>query len=161
LAIYDARQGSADTRTTALATAAVALPPLILSLSKAFRSNATLLHVSYLAVVAFAIGILLARAWNAWRKRPRDADGGRLHVSAEGAAVADASHHWRDYQTAKQVGEANPIRVRQLALEMWRARAGDSRQVAQIKDIISVVAALLLVLALVITGILVARAHFT
>jgi hypothetical protein len=164
LAIYDARQASADTRTAALATAAIALPPLLLSLSKSFTSNAALLRVGYLVVVIAAIGILLVRVWNAWRTRPStntEGVAGGLHVSAEGAAVADARAKWRGYQKVKQVGQADPVRVRQLALEMWRTRADDSRRVAEIKDIMSVAAALLLAIALLITGILVVNAHFS
>lgn len=182
LAIYDSRQASADTRTAALATAAIALPPLILSLSKSFRSNAALLHVSYFAVVIVAIGIVLARAWNAWRRRAHDkpseigatetekhATNAKANakpswwprISAEGPAVKDAREKWRKYQDDTHLDQADPVRVQQLALEMWRARADDSRHVAEIKDIMSVAAALLLALALLITGILVVNAHFS
>lgn len=169
LAIYDARQASADTRTTALAAAAIALPPLILSLSKAFTSNSTLLHWGYLAVVILAILILIIRGWNAWRTRQPTKNQPRLksqpkhkwlYVSADSAAVADAREKWRDYQVKTGVGKTDPVRVGQLALEMWRARADDSRKVAHIKERLSVLAGILLVFALVITAILVMNAHF-
>ena len=176
LAIYDARQASADARTAALATAAVALPPLILSLSKSFNANSTAARWLFSGVVVIVLIIVVIRAWNAWRRRSPaldDSPAARaeaeqkrhfelsrpFHVSSESREVADARTRWRSYQTEKSVGEIDPIRVRQLELEMWRARADDSRSVAQKKDGISVASAVLLAIALTITGALVWTTH--
>ena len=124
LAIYDARQASADTRTTALATAAIGLPTLILALSRAFASHAMLLKVGYVLTIVVAFIIIVgARSWNAWRRRRTDAKHPGPLISAEAADVAKARHEWRDYQRATAVGSSDPIRVKQLALEMWRTRA--------------------------------------
>ena len=69
LAIYDNRQASADARTTALATAAIGLPTLILGVSKSFASNALLLKIGYAGVIVAAFIVVAARSWNAWRRR--------------------------------------------------------------------------------------------
>jgi hypothetical protein len=69
LAIYDQRQANADTRTTALASAAIALPTLILGLSKSFASNALLLKVGYVTIIVLAFFVFAARSWNAWGRR--------------------------------------------------------------------------------------------
>ena len=68
---------------------------------------------------------------------------------------------WRRYQRETPIEKADPIRVRQLALEMWRTRAQDSHRVAQVKDILSVVAAIAFLVALILSAVLVARADFT
>jgi hypothetical protein len=176
LDIYNARQTSADTRTTALASAAIGLPTLILGLSKSFASNALLLKVGYVAIIVAAFIAVAARSWNAWRRQP-----GRrlisteaasapqlpqrwrkvLRISAEAPDVAKARDQWRDYQHDMAPGNRDPIRVKELALEMWRTRAIDSRRVAEIKDILSVVAASAFGIALIVSAGLVWNARFT
>ena len=159
LAICDIRQASADSRTTALATAAIGLPTLILGLSKSFASNALLLKVGYVAVIVLAaVGALGPRSWNAWRRR-HDQPG--FHVSSEAVEVADARDDWRKYQRDMAAGDTDPIRVKQLALQMWRTRAIDSRKVAEIKDVLSVIAAVAFALALVVSAGLVWKTRLT
>lgn len=170
LAAYDARQGSADSRITALATAAIALPTLTLSLSKAFAQNPAPLRLTYVAVVVAAALVVFARAWNGWRRRSVNVTDARLNamrtkprwtISAEAIDVTKARNEWRAYQRETPVHTADPIRVQQLALGLSRARARDSHKVAQIKDGLSVAAAAVFVAALVISADLVAHAHFS
>ncbi len=159
LDIYNARQNSADTRTTALASAAVGLPTLILGFSKSFASDALLLKVGYVVIIVVAFIVVAARSWNAWRRRRGGS--GLLRISAEADGVAQARKRWRDYQRDTAPGNSNPIRVKQLALEMWRTRAIDSRRVAEIKDVLSVVAASAFGIALIVSAGLVWNARFT
>jgi hypothetical protein len=98
-----------------------------------------------------------ARSWNAWRRR-RDKTGPL--VSSEAKEVSEARGSWRKYQRETEIGNGDPVRVKQLALEMWRARAIDSRSVAEIKDRLSVLAALAFLLALAVTAYLVGHARF-
>jgi|GEM_PF-6049934 hypothetical protein len=171
LDIYNARQASADTRTTALASAAIGLPTLILGLSKSFASDALLLKVGYVVIIVVAFIVVAARSWNAWRRRRGDpvsaeaADVARArqrwHFSAEAAEVAQARLQWREYQRDTAPGNSDPIRVKQLALKMWRTRAVDSRHVAEIKDVLSVVAAIAFGIALIVSAGLVWHARFT
>jgi hypothetical protein len=163
LSVYDARQASADSRTTALATAAVALPTLILSLSKALTNNGPLLWVGYALVILAAAVVIGVRAWGGWRRRRTREDGtepDHHKVGAEALAVKVARRAWRTYQQETAVANADPIRVRQLALDMWRTRANDSHNVAQIKDKLSVAAAAAFLLALILSALLVAYADF-
>ena len=159
LAIYDARQASADTRTTALATAAIGLPTLILTISRSFASKALLPKVGYVVIIIMALVVVGARSWNAWRRRRTDHTHPGPLISAEALNVVRARREWRDYQRTKTVDDTDPIRVRQLALEMWRTRAMDSRKVAEIKDILSVVAAVAFALALAVSAYLVWHAR--
>jgi hypothetical protein len=192
LDICNARQTSADTRTTALASAAIVLPTLILGLSKSFASDAALLKVGYVVIVILVAFIVVgARSWNAWRRRPgasvsaEAADGHPAHddqrragparrarlrlaqarqwwrFSAEAPAVAQARRQWRVYQRDTAPGNSDPIRVKQLALKMWRTRAYDSRRVAEIKDVLSVLAAIAFGIALIVSASLVWHARFT
>ena len=161
LALYDARQASADTRTAALATAAIGLPTLILTISGSFASHAVLLHVGFIVIAAVAAFVVFARSWNAWRRRANDPKHLHLHISAEAAAVAQARRQWRGYQDDTPVDAGDPIRVRQLALKMWRARAMDSRRVAEIKDVLSVIAAVAFAIGLAVSVYLVWHARFT
>jgi hypothetical protein len=169
LAIYDARQASADARIAAFSTGAAALPTLTLSLTDGFTGNETLFEGIYVAVVVAAVLVLVPRAWNAWRRRAIQRDealGQRrfwkgLELSAEAAAVSATRKAWRDYQRTTPVEGADPLHVRQLALAMWRARAQDSHKVAQFKDVLSVVAAVVFGFALLISIILVLHADFT
>lgn len=161
LGIYDARQASADARTTALATAAIGLPTLILTLSKSFASNAVVPKVGYVVIIVVAFVVVGARSWNAWRRRRSDpAQPGPL-ISAEAAGVATARKAWDNYQRVTAVQDIDPIAAKQLALEMWRARAVDSRRVAQIKDILSVAAAIAFGIALGVSAYLVGHARLT
>jgi len=179
LDIYNARQTSADTRTTALASAAIGLPTLILGLSKSFASDALLLKVGYVVIIVGAFIAVAARSWNAWRRQPGRRGRRRisaeaasapqprqrwrevLRISAEAPDVAQARKRWRDYQHDTAPGNHDPIRVQELALEMWRTRAIDSRRVAEIKDILSVVAASAFGIALTVSAGLVWNARFT
>ena len=161
LALYDARQASADTRTAALATAAIGLPTLILAISNSFASHAVLLHVGFIVIAAVAALVVFARSWNAWRRRANDPKHARFHISAEAASVAQARRQWREYQRDTLVAAGDPIRVRQLALEMWRTRARDSRNVAEIKDVLSGIAAIAFAIGLAATVYLVWHARFT
>jgi len=182
LAACDARQASADTRTTALATGAIALPTLTLSLSNVFAKDPFPLQALYVVVVATAGLLVLLRAWNGWRgRRINTTDAAALGTDASATAVAvedqrpqlralwtisaetidvtKARKAWRAYQRTTSLEDADPIRVQQLALDMWRARAKDSHKVAQIKDKLSVVAAVVFVAALTTSAVLVAYAQ--
>jgi hypothetical protein len=106
-----------------------------------------------------ALAIVALRAWNAWRLRQRDREHPGPLISAEDAEVAGTRLAWRTYQHEKSVVDADEIRVRQLALAMWRARAVDSHKVARTKDKLSVFAAIVFFVALSITAVLVANAH--
>ena len=119
LAIYDNRQASADARTTALATAAIGLPTLILGVSKSFASNALLLKIGYAGVIVAAFIVVAARSWNAWRRR-RNLPG--IHISSESKVVAEAGEDWQAYQHQHRVDQADPIRVKQLELRLACAR---------------------------------------
>lgn len=169
LAGYDARQAAADARITALATAAFALPSLTLSLLKAFANDPALLRGAYVGIVVLAGLVVFARAWNGWRRRPIDATDAQLdamrtkpswRISAEAIDVTVARNAWRDYQRDTPLGAVNPLRVQQLALDLWRARARDSHTVAQIKDGLSVLAAIVFVAALGLSAFLVTKADF-
>jgi len=186
LAAYDARQASADARITALATASVALLTLTLSLSKAFARNPARLHVVYAVVVVAAVLVGFARAWNGWRRRAvgkmtdddlaaarsksartpgENGAGARTKnawtISSEAVEVAQARRAWRAYQRETPVRVADQIRVQQLALRMWRARADDSRRIAQTKDKLSAAAAIVFAVALGLSAYLVAHADFS
>ena len=161
LGIYDARQASADARTTALATAAIGLPTLILSLSKSFASSAVLPKVGYVVIILVAFVVVGARSWNAWRRRRSDPKHPGPLISAEAAGVATAREAWYAYQRVTALPDSDPIRAKQLALEMWRARAVDSRRVAQIKDILSVAAAIAFGIALGVSAYLVGHARLS
>ena len=82
-------------------------------------------------------------------------------MSSEAVEVADARDDWRKYQRDMAAGDTDPIRVKQLSLQMWRTRAIDSRKVAEIKDVLSVIAAVAFALALVVSAGLVWKARLT
>lgn len=154
LSASEARQSAADTRMTALLTAALALPTLALSLAKDLKVDRTALRWVIAGVGAVIVVLVLLRAWGGWRRRRTLASSGELNVqdlpplSAEAPAVRGAVGAWRGYQDATQLAEAEPIRVRQLALRICRARAEDSRQLATSKDRVSAAAAVVFTLAL-------------
>jgi hypothetical protein len=127
-----------------------------LGLSKSFASNALLLKVGYVVIVAVTFVIVGARSWNAWRRRRTKQ--GHL-VIAEAAEVAKARRDWRQRDNGAE--KFDPIHVKELALVMWRTRAIDSRKVAAIKDILSVVAAIAFGIALAVSAYLVWHARFT
>jgi hypothetical protein len=153
-----------------LATGAIALPSLTISLVKAFANNPALLRGAYVVVVVAAGIVVFLRAWSGWRRRRVNATDARLAalrthpswtISAEGIDVAEARKAWRDYQAKTRLGETDPLRVQQLALDLWRARARDSHTVAQIKDGLSVAAAIVFVAALGLSAYLVGNADFS
>jgi hypothetical protein len=187
LAVFDARQASADTKTAAAVAAAVAVPTLTLTLGKSLAQHEAWLNVTYGLVVLAVTAAVLARAWSGHRRRTydvmsyrqvldekerRDAaakqGSGRARrapkqLTTESMAAKAAREDWWRYQVkdGKTRLDGDDVNaVRELALTMWRARAADSRQTAQDKELVTLFAALAFVFALIASAVLVVIADF-
>jgi hypothetical protein len=162
LALFDARQASADTKMTAALTGALALPTATLALANPLKADETLLKVAYAAIAFLVIVILVMRFGSGIGRRnaeraKREELGGRpkKKLSTESLDAALARDAWWKCEAT-----ADPLTVQALALELWRTRAKHSRDIAQVKDRAAAIAAAAFVFALIISAILVIRAEF-
>lgn len=153
LAAFDARQASADARMTASLTGALALPVATVALAKTQTDEGTF-QCLYAVVVGLVCAAVLIRACVGFKYRKESSGHGR-RWSSESIEAATARGHWWGTENDTDPGE-----VSRRARELWRSRAQNSREIAQIKDIASIAAAVALVAALVVSVILVFGADF-
>lgn len=158
LAVFDARQASADAKLTAAVTGALALPAAALALHRPLNADEGLLKWGYAIVVALVAILFLLRTYGGWlrRREPTPNEPGRKSkktISAESEEAAAARDAWWGCE-----GTADPITVQEYALALWRTRAQHSRHIAQVKDIIAVVGGCVFVIALALMVVLVAVA---
>jgi len=194
LGLFDARQGSADTKLTAAATGALALPAATLALAERLTIAPNALKLGYAIVVVLVIIAIGLRLWNGAALRRRDKDlkkalpampvspappqedrrtqqsatgqgpimswnvptqirrfRHRKKLSTESARAEKARLQWQGCEPT-----ADLATVQGLALELWRARALDSREMAQKKEKTTAVTGGAFVLALIATVLLVA-----
>jgi NADH:ubiquinone oxidoreductase subunit 6 (subunit J) len=156
LALFDARQASADARMTGAGTGALALPAATLALAKPLEHSEHFFKLMYAGVVVLVAIVFVVRMLvGSWKRRKNGPGRARVAFSSESRAAAKARKEWWDCE-----GTDAPIAVQQRALMMWRTRARHSREMAQSKDIASVAVALLFVIALVISVAMVAQGDF-
>lgn len=136
--VYGARQSTAETKIAGAATAAVALATVTVNATttttlEKFSGGAVLLFVVLCVIVA-----LVARSGSGlhWR--------GLFSLSSE-------SEEFRNARCAlSKCGiNENPARVKELTLEMWRAREHDTQDMARAKERGAALAGMLLGLALI------------
>jgi len=137
--VYSARQSTAETKIAGAVTAAVALAAITVNatstpttLEKVF-GGAVLFWVALSVIVA-----LLARSWSGLRRT------GRFSLSSESMAF-----HQARFALRKSGIDESPARVKDLTLEMWRARECDTHRTARAKERGAAVAGILLGLALI------------
>jgi hypothetical protein len=155
LALFDARQVSADARMTAAATGALALPAATLALAKPLARSEALFKWLYGGVVVLVALVFVVRMLVGWKRRSKEPGKGRVAFSSESRAAAEAREAWWDCEETEA-----PIAVQRAALKMWRTRAQHSRDMAQVKDVASIAVALLFVVALGISVGMVAEGDF-
>jgi hypothetical protein len=155
LALFDARQASADGRMTAAATGALALPAATLALAKPLERNEDLFKKLYAGVVRVVALVFVVRMLVGWKTKKKE----------PGRGTQSSHRSPRRRRTRARSGEGfegkeAPVAVQQQALKMWRTRAQHSRDMAQIKDVASLAVALLFVIALGLSVAMVAEGDF-
>jgi hypothetical protein len=174
LAVFDARQATADAKTTAAAAGAILLPAATLTLAGAVGNNGAWLKVVYVIVALLAAITVVVRTWTGTKVRKAEdhlpaphgdlaaekAAAGRRgkKLSTESLAAARARDKWWacDLRTASA-----PDDVRELAANMWRTRAKHSRHLAQDKEMAATIAAGVFIVALLLSAVLVVVADWT
>ena len=138
--VYGARQSTAETKIAGAVTAAVALAAITVNTT---TTNTTTLEKLFGGavlgfVVLSVIVALLARSWSGLRRT------GRFSLSSE-------SEQFRESRFALRKSGINesPARVKEITLEMWRARERDTLRMARAKEQGAAVAGILLGLALI------------
>ena len=145
LAVFDARQASADAKLTAAATGALALPAAVLALRDPLGVPPETLRCGYGVVVVLVSVVFLLRMWGGWKPSK-----GRK-ISTESPESKDA----RDVWWASR-GSERPETVQARALALWRTRAEHSREIAQDKDFLAFLGGTVFVIALLLMAALVA-----
>jgi hypothetical protein len=162
LAAYEARQAAADSKLTAAATGALALPAATLALAQPLHIDPSKLKVVYVVIVALVIVIFALRTWNGGKLMRRRRDGDAEHETD------DFSGRVRRLRTIRYSTESRRSRaareawwrcpevatmhtVQTLALELWRSRCEHSRDIAHGKEKLAAVASFVFIAALSLT----------
>jgi hypothetical protein len=136
--VYGARQSTAETKIAGAVTAAVALAAITANAD----TTSTLENVfggAVLVCVALSVIVaVFARSWTGLRRT------GRFSLSSESMEFRQARFALR-----KSGINESPAQVKDLMLEMWRARERDTRRMARAKEQGAAVAGILLGLALI------------
>ncbi len=136
--VYGARQSTAETKIAGAVTAAVALAAITVNATTTTTLETYLGGTVLVCVVLSVIVALVARSWSGlhWT--------GLFSLSSE-------SEEFRNARCAlgKCGINESPARVKELALEMWRAREHDTHCMARAKERGAAVAGILLGLALI------------
>jgi hypothetical protein len=163
LALFEARQASADAKMTAAFTGAVALPAATLALAEPLKANEKHLKWAYAFVVGLLAVVLVMRFLSGLRRRYTEGvvernghHRRRRMLSTESLDAALARKEWWKCEAT-----TDPLTVQAQALELWRTRAKHSRKTAQFKDFAAGIAGAAFILALAILIYLVSEADFT
>jgi NH3-dependent NAD+ synthetase len=136
--VYSARQSSAETKIAGAVTAAVALGAITVNATTTTTVEKVFGGAVLLCVTLSVIVALLARSWSGLRRT------GRFSLSSESGEFRKA----RSALSESEIDES-PARVKDLTLEMWRARERDTHLMARAKEQGAAVAGILLGLALI------------
>jgi hypothetical protein len=136
--VYAARQSAAETKIAGAVTAAVALAAITVNATTTTTLETVFGGAVLVCVVLSVIVALLARSWSGLRRT------GLFSFSSE-------SKEFRKARSALRKSGINrsPAGVKDLTLEMWRARERDTRRMARAKEQGAAVAGILLGLALI------------
>jgi hypothetical protein len=136
--VYGARQSTAETKIAGAVTAAVALAAITVNATTTTTLEKVFGGLVLVFVVPSVIGALLARS------------GGGLHWTGL-FSLSSESKEFRDARCALSKCGINesPARVKELTLEMWRAREHDTQEMARAKERGAAVAGMFLGLALI------------
>jgi hypothetical protein len=135
--VYSARQSTAETKIAGAVTAAVALAAITVNATTTTTLEKVFGGAVLVCVVLSVIVALLARSWSGLQRK------GRFALSSE-------SKEFRNARCAlgKCGINESPARIKDLTLEMWRARENDTQSMARAKEQGAAVAGILLGLAL-------------
>jgi hypothetical protein len=136
--VYGARQSTAETKIAGAVTAAVALAAITVNVTTTTTLEKVFGGAVLVCVVLSVIVALLARSWSGLHRK------GRFSLSSE-------SEEFRNARCALgkcEISES-PARIKELTLEMWRAREHDTHCMARAKEQGAAVAGILLGLALI------------
>jgi hypothetical protein len=124
LAVYDARQTSADGKAAAALTAALALATVIPTTAKSLsaENGDIFLNIIFLVVAGTALVALAARVLGGYKHHR----GKILSTEGEGAKKARKAL----WKYPPDGSYPDPDYVRRVALALWRNRAKDSRKLA-------------------------------
>jgi hypothetical protein len=136
--VYGARQSTAETKIAGAVTAAVALAAITVSAPTTTTLETYFSGAVLVCVVLSVIVALVARSWSG------------LHWTGP-FSLSSESEEFRNARCAlgKCGINESPARVKELTLEMWRARENDTHCMAREKERGAAVAGILLGLALI------------
>lgn len=136
--VYGARQSAAETKIAGAVTAAVALAAITVTATTTTTLERVFGGAVLGCVVLSVLVALVARSWSGLHRR------GCFSLSSE-------SEEFRNARCALGNCGINesPARVKELTLEMWRAREHDTQCMARAKEQGAAVAGILLGLALI------------
>lgn len=136
--VYSARQSIAETKIAGAVTAAVALAAITVNATTTTTLEKVFGGAVLVCVVLSVIVALLARSWSGMRRT------GWFSLSSESKRFRKARSALR-----KSGIKESPARVKDLTLEMWRARERDTRRMARAKERGAALAVILLGVALI------------